>query len=151
MDSSKTVVAKALGAAIQKQAAVALFDRFGEDNQIFLQQFEKGKEAQRELEQCLESSRLERLIKKTRQLAQTKKSEFRLVKEYMIKKEAERVAELCESVRELKEDLEFDLQQALSAAEGEPIDSNGVERGSNVGLRDDILAWRLDTLPRVRH
>lgn len=148
MASSKTAVAKALGAAVQKRAAVALFDRFGADSQIFLQQFEKGKEAERELDQCLETERVERLLRKTRQLAQAKKREFHLVKEYRIRKEAERVAELCESVRELKEDLEFDLQQALTAAEGDPVDEDGVG-SSRTRLRDDILAWRLDALPSV--
>lgn len=148
MDSAKTAVAKALSAAVQKRAAVALFDRFGEDSQIFRQQFEKGKEAEQELEQCLETERVERLLKKTRQIAQAKKRELCLVKEYSVSEEVERVAELCESVRDLKEDLEFDLQQILKSANNESENRDGVDESGN-GCRDDILAWRLDSLPRV--
>lgn len=145
--SDRQLIAKSLAARIHKRAAVLSFDRFGGSSPVFLQQLDKGKKASEQYEEILKRKHFENLVRGLDETLTKKKEEAGYLLSIRNQKKIESAEQIFEKVRELKEDLNFEIQQAnISATDEDPTaaEDHGMDAES---IRDTIVSWRLDGLP----
>lgn len=152
MTSSKNVrelVKQGLEVEINKRISVSVFDRFGKNNFMFLNQFDKTKKSLKDFEtQKLRNSLEDSLITVEREI-QDKKKELVLLSRFNKKKISE-AENLWDQAEELKEELQSELDFLQLQTQSK---INNVSDAELYGEEQDkeatIIQWKLDALPKV--
>lgn len=135
---------------INKRISVSVFDRFGRNHFMFLNQFDNTQKSLKKFEAQKLRHNLEDSLVSVEQKVEEKKKELALLSKFNRKKITE-AENLWNHVEELKEDIESELDFFNSQ---NPDPTEDVQETESYGNRQvdqeaTILQWRLDSLPKV--
>ncbi|AJG42960.1 hypothetical protein KM481_gp30 [Harp seal herpesvirus] len=144
-NTSLNLISKSLEAEINKRASISLFDRFGERSPLFQKQFQDTQASVKNYQTIKQNSQIEGAIASINSTIETKYQEFSLLSKFN-KNKIKEVETLCNTVTDLKEDFDFELQEFKHISEdgGQEENTHGAE-----DVADTILSWKLQCLPSV--
>ncbi|ALE14747.1 ORF35 [Felid gammaherpesvirus 1] len=137
---SKNLLSKYLEAEINKKTSISTFDRFGEKSVLFQKQFQDTKTSIKGYKTLKQKLNVESAIETINNTAESTYQEYLLLSHYNLKKVRE-VEKLCDKVRDLKEDFDFELQDLIHRDDGQE------NTHEDEDVTDTILSWKLQGLP----
>ncbi|AMA67391.1 tegument protein UL14 [Vespertilionid gammaherpesvirus 1] len=141
--ASVDFISKGLEAEVNKRAAISIFDRFGGKNPLFTKQFEDTKISVNKYKTSKQKNQIETSLKFVEQTLENKTKELSLLSSFN-KKKISKIEKICETVSELKDEFEFEMQ-TLHPEEEEP------EHGQPEleTITNTIMEWRTENLPNI--
>lgn len=147
--STRDLVKQGLEVEINKRISVSVFDRFGKNNFMFLNQFDKTKKSLKNFETQKLRYNLEDSLITVDQEIQEKKKELLLLSRFNKKKISE-AENLWDQAAELKEEIQSELDFLQSQTQSNTTNVQDTEFcGDEQDKEATIIQWKLDALPKV--
>lgn len=142
-----STLSEGLQAEVNKRTSVSIFERFGKHSPLFQKQFDDTRRSIRSYNKHVERIVIEEKLRSVDDIVTAKSRELQLLSKYDTSK-INQIENLCDRVTELKEDLDIELD-ILQQRVTDDSRNEETETGRDDGITDTIMAWKIQTLPRI--